>query len=276
MPVIKMPSLLNKNWKILLVLLFGFLCSCASQSEQVNKNFLKQYGGEVEQINSKRDAMNPNTQPPSNISWKDPRNIFNIKSVETTRSAYIDTSKILMPKPPEDFSPNIDTLLKGQTAQLPEDMFIVSYNLHNFPDSYGRPRLSFDDITIPKHDVFGVNTTLGEKNYQLVGNKALQRDIDFEKSLRNKGDSKISLGLIQEEKQSKRKKYLEKINKNKPDKKDVIEETKENNDKKKEMKPDDKKTENKLDQKIDEKPVDAAIITPDKKAPEANTQTPKQ
>lgn len=200
------------------LLLIGivFLNSCESQSEIANKSFLKQYGGAVNEINKRRDdsqqvQSNQNCQTsPAGCSsdknkWKDPSTIFGIDNVNKTQSASIDTSRIVMPKPPEEFLPDTQTLLQGQTSQLPENMFQISYNLYNFPESYGRSRISFDDINIPKHDAFGVKTELGEKNYQLVGNKTLQRDIDFSKQLISQDDREVSLELIKQEKQIRRK-----------------------------------------------------------------------
>lgn len=213
-----MLSSLNKIFQtILLLSLFALFCSCTSRkSEETNDVFLKQYGSDIERINSRREEMNiSNQKTKSDKNWKDPKEIFNIDNAESSRSAFIDTSQIVMPKPPEDFSPNVNTLLQGQGAQLPEDMFAVSYNLQNFPNSYGRPRLSFDDIAIPSHDAFGIETELGEKNYQLISHKTLQRDIDFNKQLISKEDREISAQLILEEKQAGRKRYLDQHNSNK-------------------------------------------------------------
>ncbi|MES2677366.1 MAG: hypothetical protein V4612_03515 [Pseudomonadota bacterium] len=197
---------------ILLIASLHFFCSCTkSKSDQANNNFLKQYGDHIEDINSRRDEMNISNQSRSlNRNWKEPKEIFHIENAESSKSAFIDTSQILMPKPPEDFLPNAETLLQGQSAQLPEDMFAVSYNLENFPNSYGRPRLSFDDITIPNRDAFGIETALGEKNYQLINHRTLQRDLDFTRQSASWQDREISAELIQEEKQLKRKKYLDK------------------------------------------------------------------
>ncbi len=226
-----MLSSLNKSTILLLSL--SFLCSCVnSKSEEANNNFLKQYGTNIQEINSRRDEMNMSTQQqPSNRNWKNPKEIFNIENAESSRSAFIDTSQIVTPKPPEDFLPNAETLLQGQTTQLPEDMFAISYNLQNFPDSYGRPRLSFDDIAIPNRDAFGVETELGEKNYQLISHKTLQRDIDFTKQLTDKEDAGISTQLIQEEKQAKRKKYLDKTNDQSATQKDQQKDKKKTDDK---------------------------------------------
>jgi len=209
-------------FKIFLILAIIFLISSCSQatSEDINNNFLKKYGGEVEKINNIRESSQQ-VQTVSDCQssffgceegkdrWKEPSTMFGIENSSTAQSATIDTSKITMPKPPEEFTPNIQTLTNGQGRQLPEDMFYISYNLNNFPESYGRQKLSFDDINIPKQDAFGVRTELGEKNYQLIGNRTLQQDIDFTKQLTNKSDQEISSELIKQEKQIRRSKKAE-------------------------------------------------------------------
>jgi len=243
---------LNRITKTILSLSSSlFLCSCiVSKSDESNQHFLKQYGKNIEQINAQRDAMELSDQQPPNKTWRDPREIFNIENVESAKSALIDTSQIVMPKPPENFLPNSETLLQAQGSHLPEDMFVVSYNLQNFPDSYGRLKLSFDDITIPHRDAFGVETELGGKSYQLISNKTLQKDIDFTKQFISQEDRSISLDLIKEEKQSKRKKYLEQQSAKKTDSNKI----------------EDKKTENmpnlikNADEKVTAKTMDQPIV----------------
>jgi hypothetical protein len=204
---------LLKRFLILTAILF--LNSCRQTSEKINESFLQQYGSEVEKINNIRESAN---QTQVNIDcqsstfgcvdsknrWKDSATIFGIENSGTAQSATIDTSRIIAPKPPEEFTPDVKTLMQGQSTQLPENMFHISYNLNNFPESYGRQKLSFDDINIPQQDAFGVKTELGEKNYQLIGNRTLQKDIDFTKKLIAPEDPEISLELIKQEKQIRR------------------------------------------------------------------------
>jgi hypothetical protein len=202
----------NHLFKIFLIVATIFLIgSCSQKSENINEGFLNKYGGEVEKINNIRESSN---QAKTDIDcqssffgckesknrWKDPSTMFGIENSGTAQSAAIDTTKIVMPKPPEEFTPNVETLTNGQGRQLPENMFHISYNLNNFPESYGRQKLSFDDINIPQQDAFGVRTELGEKNYQLIGNRTLQQDIDFTKQLISKDDLEISSELIKQEK----------------------------------------------------------------------------
>jgi len=263
-----MLSSLNKIPKtILLLSSLSLLCSCISnKSDEVNSNFLKQYGDNIEKINSQRDEMEmPAEQKQSNKNWKDPKEIFNIENSESARSSFIDTSQIVMPKPPEDFLPNRDTLIQGQAQQLPEDMFSVSYNMQNFPDSYGRPRLSFDDIAVPNRDAFGVETELGEKNYQLINHKTLQKDVDFTKQLSSKEDREISYRLIEEEKQAKRRAYLNQKTGNKISNK--ADDKKTDDDKKDEKKISDKTTSDNINKEGTTVLTKTALTT---------NQTPKQ
>jgi hypothetical protein len=246
-----MTNLFQKIFKKILPLTILAVCSCYKTSEDVNKSFLKQYGSDVQKINTIREASaqqqansDCNSSPSACVNkqnkWKDPAQIFGINNSNTAQSANIDTSKITLPKPAEEFTPDAKTLMQGQSAQLPEDMFHISYNLYNFPESYGKPKISFDDINIPKQDAFGVRTELGEKNYQLIGNKTLQQDVDFTKQSISKEDNEISLELIKQEKQIRRKgktkvnKTEEDINYVEIDKKDLTDtkKSKDNNDNK--------------------------------------------
>lgn len=230
------------------------LFSCVQTlSDQSNSKFVNQYGGDVRNINSRRDEQKVIEQKmadESSRSWKTTKEIFDIDNVDFFKSALVDTSQITLPKPSEEFTPNIDTYYRGKSLGLPDDMFMVRYNPDNFPDSYGRPRLSFDDIKIPGRDYFGVSTDLGDKDYQLVGRRELQRDIDFSRSLRERDDNEISLELIRQEKEKKRKEYLEQRRKDKKE-----EQTEDQKDGQKDGQKDDKKviTEEKKELKIESK-----------------------
>ena len=149
-----------------------FLNSCTNLSDQANERFLKQFKTEVQNINRKREIANQ-----SLIKDSDSANPSNITNQD----------------PPQNM-----------TNQLPQDMFIISYNLYNFPESYGITKLSFDDIIIPDNDIFGVKTNLGEKNYQLIDNQTLQKNIDLVNQLNGDEDKKISLELIRQEKKIRR------------------------------------------------------------------------
>ncbi|MFT6106587.1 MAG: hypothetical protein ACJA0S_000172 [Rickettsiales bacterium] len=222
-----MHLLSNKIQKSALILLLIAICSCESMSERPNKNFLNKYQKDVSRINSQRNdpaMMDPSGFDP-NRNWKESIEILNFyESTETVRTARIDTSKIKLPKPPEDVFPSMDTFLKGRTKDLPEGMFGVSYNPYNFPHSYGSPKLSFDDIAIPSRNAFGIETALGEKEYQLINHKTLQRDIDLMKRNRDAEDAQISSDLILEEKQAKRREYLGIKNANNPKEEDLPQE----------------------------------------------------
>ena len=209
-----MPLLPNKifYYNILKFLaITAVLSSCHNTSEQSNRNFLKKYSKEVKLINDNREVLRqqhnkqdckllPNGCIEDNKKWQDTATIFGIKNIKQYESAFIDTSQIKMPEPPEEFLPNEKTLLQNNMKSLPQNMFHISYNLHNFPKRYGRPKLSFDDIKIPSKDMFGEKTELGEKNYQLIGNQILQKDIDFSKQLYSEEDKEIMIELIKQEK----------------------------------------------------------------------------
>ena len=169
-------KLLLKIFKQFFLLVILFIVSCADRSEQANKNFLKKYNKNVQDINYRREQANPESD---------------VKNITMASSPPSASSQIIAPPP-------------NTRMQLPQDMFIISYNLYNFPASYGKVKLSFDDIIIPDIDIFGVKTRLGEKNYQLVDNKILQKNIDLINQLETKEDREISLELIKQEKKARR------------------------------------------------------------------------
>lgn len=222
MLVIKMLSSSGKipAQAIISVLTIFLLASCTSSIEQANDKFSEQYGKRVEEINAKRISNYSNNQPsgcrflwidcPDNsVSWKNSSQIFDINNIETAGNATIDTSQIKMPKPPEEFSPDMSTFEQRRNIrQLPDDAFEINYSLQNYPASYRRAKLSFDDITIPTQDAFGIKTELGEKNYVLVGNKTLQQNVDFIGQNRDTIDKEVSIDLITEQKEEQRRKYL--------------------------------------------------------------------
>jgi hypothetical protein len=184
-----MLSLSNKFWKVLILSSLTLTCSCYSKSDEANVNFKKKYGKDVNKINSRRDKMDISNQK-NEQALKDQRLKF---EMENAKSSYARAIQVWMPSD------------LGQGRQLPDDMFVIDYNLQNFPDSYAISKLSFDDITIPRRDAFGVETDLGEKNYQLVDRKTLQKDFDLTKQSINREDREISAELIGEEKQARRK-----------------------------------------------------------------------
>lgn len=221
----QMHLLSDRIRKRILTLIIASICaSCSNIAEQSNQHFLKTYEKDVGRINSNRNdpVQTKQNSFENKRNWQDSIEIFNFyESTHTARTARIDTSKIKLPEPPEESLPSMKTFKDGRTRDLPDDMFHVSYNPYNFPNSYGRAKLSFDDIAIPSRDAFGIETALGEKNYQLINHKTLQRDIDFSKKNRSLEDVEISSELILEEKQAKRKKYLEQKNYGKSDEEDI-------------------------------------------------------
>jgi hypothetical protein len=162
----------KENAKLLVLLLIAtpFFVSCANRSNKANKNFLKEFKEEIDNINKKRESR--------------------IKTPIVTKPSIIQDKIPLLPQ----ISIN----------KLPQDMFVINYNLYNFPNSYDRVKLSFDDIAIPNSDVFGIKTKLGEKNYQLISYQILQKNIDTINKLSTQEDKQITLELIRQEKNKKR------------------------------------------------------------------------
>jgi hypothetical protein len=201
--------------RIFLIFLVSFLASCASKIDMVNDDFKNQYGSEVDRINKGREAFEREQKAPSYIKskktygWNDPAVIIGVAGSYRYKSAYIDTSKLKLKPEGEQFLPNMQTLLQnGGYHKLPDNMFEVKYLAVNYPDSYGRSPVSFDDIAIPAKDAYGVETSMGDKNYTLINGKVLQRNVDNINSSTAFDDNEVRSMLVKEQKELDRKKRL--------------------------------------------------------------------
>jgi len=228
----------KKIFKTLLVLILTQISSCARfyNFQDPNEKFVSNYKDEVKKINQERSLLSKpqekeirKTDPEYN-RWRDSAYVIGVAGTSSLQSAFIDTYKIKPPKPPEESLPNIETFNSGKNsnAELPKDVFVVSYSNENYPDSYRNAGVSFDDIRIPARDAFGIETALGEKNFTLVDRKTLQKNIDYVRASLKSDDKEIITILVHEQKEIKSKKRLGKKNPKITDKK-ADEETNEEN-----------------------------------------------
>ena len=197
----------------LALLIFCQLPSCSSFSniEDPNKKFIHSYKDQVGKINRQRDLMSKQQEKeirktdPEYNRWRDSAYVIGVAGPVSLQSAFVDTYKIKLPKPAEEFLPNIETLAsgKGSNQELPDDVFTVSYSTENYPKSYKGNGVSFDDIQIPAQDAFGVRTALGEKNFTLVDRKALQKNIDYVRTSLKDDDKEVIAILVSEQKEIK-------------------------------------------------------------------------
>jgi hypothetical protein len=214
--VLKMLLLLklNKHTLRLALLLTALISgSCASKLELSNKKFLGQYGSKVDRINKSRQRAAHAIEEPArqgearSINWANPARNMGINGTFTTRSAYLDTSVLKGAQRPEEFLPNLDTLMQGKQMQdrIPE-IFDVSYTAENYPKTYKKRHVSFDDIDIPGHDYFGIKSSLNKKQYNMVDNRILQENIDYLDGHLDKDTREINLIILREKEEIRRKK----------------------------------------------------------------------
>ncbi len=195
--------------KIIIVFLsINILSACTNKIEQNNIFFLEKYGSEVDKINAarergnKQEAKHLNQGPITNLDWRNSGKILGIEGSIGPKTAFIDTSKIKPPKKAEPFLPDLNTLRQGRISRskIPQ-IFNISYHKENNPKSYHRTKISFEDIKIPKHDYFGINSSLENKKYINIANSEIQNNIDQIHQYLNKENKEINLILLKEKQQ---------------------------------------------------------------------------
>lgn len=200
---------------LLIFVIFYQITSCSFYNiEDPNKKFVSNYKTQVAKINKERDLLSKQEKKeirksdPEYNRWRDPANIIGVAGTVSLQSAFIDTYKIKLPKPAEEFLPNAETFDSGKNSgqDLPEEVFKVSYSSENYPESYKRGGVSFDDIKIKNRDSFGVETALGEKNFTLVNRKVLQKNIDYVRASLKSEDKEVITILVGEQKEIRDKK----------------------------------------------------------------------
>ena len=202
-----------KKSKLLLIFL---LASCNGALHENNRNFLDKYQSEVDRINTAREKMvqkaNVAQRPVKTKTpiWQSPSQIMGVDGTFNTRTAYVDTTKFKIEKKDNRFLPNKQTYEQGKLmqSQTPE-IFNISYRTENYPQNYRRAMVSFDDIKIPQFDYYGINSSLGKKNYKNINNTNLQKNIDYINSYFNKDRRQINLTLLKEREQIRRQKMAE-------------------------------------------------------------------
>ncbi len=207
---LKLNNIVLKLFTTILLLLVS--TSCSNTLEQNNKNFLNKYGSQVNRINSARERSASkqvikakNIQQVKQAPWKYPAKIMGIDGTYYVRSAFIDTDKLKLKANPQDFLPNFDTFMHGQNMKnMYPDIFKASYETKNYPTSYKKDVISFDDIKIPKHDYFGIKSNLSEKQYDIIDHKILQENIDYVHDYLNMDNKEINLILLKEKEEIRR------------------------------------------------------------------------
>lgn len=213
-----MPKFSSRSFTIILIFSFLPLFGCSSSiSGDVNKSFLAQYGKDVAKINNRReDLARPDPGPrleqqQAKSGWLDPAYILGTVGTENYRTAFVDTSGLVLPPPPEQYLPDGQTWAEKRGSLLPGTIFSVEYLNENYPYSYKVAPVSFDDIQVPDYDIFGVASNMREKDYILIDTMTLRNNINDINSRVTPDDRRNILTLVSEQKelqQSKREKVL--------------------------------------------------------------------
>lgn len=198
-------------------LLFYILCilcfvSCSPRNT-VNSVFQKKYGKEVQKIADSRVAPKTSQKKDSKLDFAAPQDEF-VKQLSPINSDYEQYYASVDPDeyaetPPRNFLPNGEVYEQGKNAPeaLAKNIFNISYRTALSPP-FRKSGIEFDSINIPPQDSYGVITAMSEKEYLLVGNNSLQKNIDYINNSRSSEDVEMSQILIKEQRQLRRKQKM--------------------------------------------------------------------
>lgn len=171
------------------------LLSNKGVAEQANDNFETQFNTDVKKINSFR------VEP---------------KRTAIERSDFVSADRNLSKNPQqlENFSPDERVFRDGQQmmmkSQFAGDIFDLNYDT-NPQGPFVVRGAEFDSIQIPEADFYGVKSSLSAKQYLLVGNKALQKNIDTINDKKVSYDDELSAILVKEQKELQRQKRFNEL-----------------------------------------------------------------
>lgn len=185
-----------------LPLLVIFLISSCGSKPTVNTDFEMKYGKSIEEIQAQR--MEPQQRRfmnvvPSNQSsdWRDenfdPNSYF----------PHADMSHFDKKKLPQVFTPNGQESRVYVGEKIPDDMFVISYNLKNH-SPYKKIGAEFDGIEIPDEDFYQVKTESSDKSYLLVKDDQIRNNLARTRKERSDQDIKNSEVIIAEYKEKTR------------------------------------------------------------------------
>jgi len=176
--------------------------------EDVNEDFTKKYGSQVDLIKNVR------TPPDAGI---DPLKQVRYSSAPTPEQVAVDTAGEYYPyvditsfgeKVPQVYLPGAEVYGQGKSktsGAFPDDIFEIKYNTALYPP-FRRIGAEFDVIRIPPYDVYGVKTAMSDKTYLLPGGQAVQGAVDNIEDNKSAHDDEIAATLVAEKKQILRKK----------------------------------------------------------------------
>ncbi|MBL6664978.1 MAG: hypothetical protein ISQ34_03950 [Rickettsiales bacterium] len=204
-------------YRLLVVFSLLLLFSCSEVTDP-NKSFNAKYSMEVQNILNSRPA----SQKISDQDLQRKRSFGAITQDDVINESidsniqyypYFDIRKFGQ-KTPKVHLPNMEvydkTRFQNPSNQTPPDIFEVTYDNRQYrPFKYQGAR--FDAIAIPPTDIYGVETSMTNKEYLLAGNNSVQNSIENMKSNRESFDTQNSAILIAEQKNIRHEKKTIKI-----------------------------------------------------------------
>ncbi len=202
--------------KILSILfIFITLSSCAPNQDPdyMNAKFRETYSDQVEKILKDKDIQrrsfdttsttkqhNFNTDPKFKL-YSQPSQIFS-NDAPSNPNPIFETHKLYL-KQPKPHYPTAQTYQEGlkNSAQykIPDDIFDIKYNTSNHPP-FQITGIDFDIIVVPQKDAFGVSSSLNEKQYPIVGNNYVTRNVNSIMRNRSEEDIEFTEELITQQK----------------------------------------------------------------------------
>lgn len=182
--------------------------SCySSRLPDVNAEFEKKYGEEVEKMNQGRN-MGLESQEVTIVQSPNPADINALMREDDYTYVGVDRFN---DKPPRIYLPNGEsyeqTKAFNPSNSIPPDMFEISYETGLYP-AFRQQEAEFERIAIPPRDVYGVKTRMSEKPYLLAGNSSVQKSVDRILSEKTPEDIENSEILINERKVFRRKQRM--------------------------------------------------------------------
>ena len=188
----------------------SFLFSCASENTDINQDFEKKFGKEVDKIKSQRQ---PDRNSNKEIMFSSPptkEEVAIAANGDSNYYPYFDTEKF-GESAPKNYLPNGEfyeaSRINNPSNSLSSNIFEVTYETTPHPP-FQKVGKEFDWINIPDSDIYGVSTNMAEKSYMVAGVDAVNKSINFIKSQRSDDDLSDSDILIKEKKALKRQKRI--------------------------------------------------------------------
>lgn len=147
-----------------------------------NRTFLSRYGDDIQKNKKKHKLI---MKAEHNVSYDKPKRIEGvetakginkIKGSDNSDFDYSQLKKEMVYDMPEEIS-----LIKGNDNQTKKSYLLDKKNIiynSNYNGQYIGDKINFDDIQIPKSDLF-YNTNLGTKDFETVDNTTMQESFDY-------------------------------------------------------------------------------------------------